>query len=136
MKERRSTHQCPRDTREQEFEQWVTNMIPKMLALDDLEAKYRPFYICGVVRRFAFFLCKYPEGSSIPFPSFSNQKTDEWADGCCIARLNIDDVLLSPLLTDFLELKDYEIIGDQNHLNPFSLNYTKRIYGTSFVLPE
>ena len=56
-----------------------------------------------------------------------------FADESQKARLNIDDILLSSLLGDFLELRDYEIIADQSQLNPFSLNYTKRIYGMVYL---
>jgi serine/threonine-protein phosphatase 2A regulatory subunit B'' len=92
---------------ESEMEQYITEMTRVLPQLAKLDEAFMTFYVCGAVRKFFFFL-----------------------DPKRFGRIPIWKLVSSPILAEFLELRNEELSRDAIAANWFSLQTSLRIYGT------
>eukprot|EP00158_Paraphelidium_tribonemae_P002678 Partr_v1_DN25579_c0_g1_i1_m20541 putative Protein phosphatase 2, regulatory subunit B len=90
---------------EKEFETYVRDLLPNFPQLDSLETDFTSFYLCGVVRKFFFFLDPLRKG-----------------------RIALRDVIPSTILSEFFELQQPELAPNLLLSNWFSLYSALKIY--------
>jgi serine/threonine-protein phosphatase 2A regulatory subunit B'' len=90
---------------ERELEQWIGALIPTLPALADLREEFFPFYKVTAVRKFLFFLDPRRRG-----------------------RVQIKQMLASPVTHELLELRRHDLQPDELRHNWFSLPYAEMLY--------
>ncbi|KAJ3081936.1 Serine/threonine-protein phosphatase 2A regulatory subunit B'' subunit gamma, partial [Quaeritorhiza haematococci] len=90
---------------EEELEKYVEELLP-CLHLPNLKQSFVQFYVCTAVRKFFFFLDPQRRG-----------------------KISIQNMLLSPILTELFELRDREISKESERGNWFSTYSALRVYG-------
>jgi len=90
--------------REQDFENYIYELIPGLEALQDLQENFYPFYVFTAVRKFFFFLDPKRTG-----------------------RVLIDEIVASSILQELLHLQNSPEDEDID-LNWFSAHNTLRVY--------
>ena len=90
---------------ERELEQWIGALIPTLPALADLREEFFPFYKVTAVRKFLFFLDPRRRG-----------------------RVQIKQMLASPVTHELLELRRLDLQADELRHNWFSLPYAEMLY--------
>ncbi|KAJ3193242.1 hypothetical protein HK101_005178 [Irineochytrium annulatum] len=90
---------------EKEIEQYITELIPS-LNLEAVSKSFHKFYVCTAARKFFYFLDPMRRG-----------------------RVSIQNILLSPILTELFELREPELPKDYERSNWFSSYSTLRVYG-------
>ncbi|KAI9141995.1 hypothetical protein BKA69DRAFT_356760 [Paraphysoderma sedebokerense] len=98
---------------EADLNRYVTDMIPAYPQLKKLEESFYKYYTCIAVRKFMFFLDPMRRG-----------------------KIKIKDILLSPILTEFFELREEMLPMDLARTNWFSPLSTSRIYGQYVTLDK
>ncbi|XP_065200638.1 serine/threonine-protein phosphatase 2A regulatory subunit B'' subunit gamma-like isoform X2 [Planococcus citri] len=92
--------------RQEDLENYISELIPTLPQLDGLETSFHKFYICTAVRRFMFFL-----------------------DPLHTGRIRIQDILACGFLDELIELRDEELSKESQVNNWFSASSALRVYG-------
>ncbi|RWS30893.1 serine/threonine-protein phosphatase 2A regulatory subunit B'' subunit gamma-like isoform X1, partial [Leptotrombidium deliense] len=98
---------------EDELEAYLSELIPTLTKLGNLDPKFYPFYLCIVVRKFFFFL-----------------------DSHHTQRIKIVDILESGFLEDLLELRNENLQKTREETNWFSYDNALRFYSCYISLDE
>lgn len=91
---------------ETQLENYITELLPTLPALEGLQETFIPFYVCTAVRKFFFFL-------------------DPKRRGC----VRIREMLSSPILNEFNELRRPALSEDETKNNWFSQQTALAVYG-------
>lgn len=92
--------------REQDVENYISELIETLPQLNGLDKSFHSFYVCTAVRKFFFFL-----------------------DPLHTGKIRILDVLACGFLDDLLELRDQDLAKDAQEANWFSAPSALRVYG-------
>ncbi|KAL7648208.1 UNVERIFIED_CONTAM: hypothetical protein RMT77_000111 [Armadillidium vulgare] len=92
--------------RESDLENYILDLFPTILQLNELEKSFHSFYVCTAVRKFFFFLDPLHSG-----------------------QIKIQDILACSFLDDLLELRDEDLPKKQQQSNWFSAPSALRVYG-------
>ncbi|KND03012.1 uncharacterized protein SPPG_02083 [Spizellomyces punctatus DAOM BR117] len=90
---------------EEDLQRYVADLIPS-LNLHTLSKSFHKFYLCTASRKFGFFLDPMRRG-----------------------KIGIQNILLSPILTELFELREPELPKDYERSNWFSAYSSLRVYG-------
>ncbi|KAJ3018910.1 Serine/threonine-protein phosphatase 2A regulatory subunit B'' subunit gamma [Thoreauomyces humboldtii] len=90
---------------EEDLQAYIADLMHS-LNLESLAASFQKFYLCTASRKFAFFLDPMHRGS-----------------------INIQTILLSPILTELYELREPELPKEFERTNWFSSYSSLRVYG-------
>ncbi|KAG8469567.1 hypothetical protein KFE25_006022 [Diacronema lutheri] len=91
---------------ETQLENYITDLLPALPALEGLQESFIPFYVCTAVRKFLFFL-------------------DPKRRGC----VRIREMLCSPILNEFNELRRPALSEEETKNNWFSQQTALAVYG-------
>jgi hypothetical protein len=91
---------------EAQLENYLTDLLPTLPALHDLQESFVPFYVCTAVRKFFFFLDAKRRG-----------------------HVRVRDMLSSPILNELLELRRARLLDDEAKNNWFSTQTALAVYG-------
>ncbi|KXS11017.1 hypothetical protein M427DRAFT_73347 [Gonapodya prolifera JEL478] len=90
---------------EDQLEKYVTDVLPTFPQLQGVSRGFTKFYVCSAVRKFFYFLDPMRRG-----------------------RISIKDMLLSPILTEFFELREPELSKEFLQTNWFSTQSIMKVY--------
>jgi len=90
---------------ERELEQWASDLIPSLPALEKLSTEFFQFYKVTVVRKFLFFLDPKRRG-----------------------KVSVREMLAHPILHELLELRRVDISTAELRSNWFSLEHAEMLY--------
>ncbi|KAJ3339715.1 Serine/threonine-protein phosphatase 2A regulatory subunit B'' subunit gamma [Gonapodya sp. JEL0774] len=96
---------------EEQLEKYVTDVLPTFPQLQGVPKGLTRFYVCSAVRKFFYFLDPMRRG-----------------------RISIKDMLLSPILTEFFELREPELSKEFLQTNWFSTQSILKVYGQYVAL--
>eukprot|EP00162_Nutomonas_longa_P009205 comp19089_c0_seq1/m.35429 comp19089_c0_seq1/g.35429 ORF comp19089_c0_seq1/g.35429 comp19089_c0_seq1/m.35429 type:complete len:432 (-) comp19089_c0_seq1:4-1299(-) len=92
--------------REEDLENYIFELIPTLPHLASLGQEFYPFYTCTAVRKFFFFLDPGRKG-----------------------KIGIKQMLTSPILAEFFELRGEDLSEEDLQFNWFSAKSAQRVYG-------
>ncbi|KAJ3171658.1 Serine/threonine-protein phosphatase 2A regulatory subunit B'' subunit gamma [Geranomyces variabilis] len=96
---------CDTCLTEEDIQAYIADLMPQ-LNLSSLSTSFHKFYLCTASRKFSFFL-----------------------DPMRRAKIKIQTILLSPILTELFELREPELPKDFERTNWFSTYSSLRVYG-------
>ncbi|KAJ3159435.1 Serine/threonine-protein phosphatase 2A regulatory subunit B'' subunit gamma [Geranomyces michiganensis] len=96
---------CDSYLTEEDLQAYIADLMPS-LNLQSLSPSFHKFYLCTASRKFSFFL-----------------------DPMRRAKIKIQTILLSPILTELFELREPELPTDMERTNWFSSYSSLRVYG-------